>query len=92
LGSTIVTQHQFPLHLIFRLKEFHSRERGKFRRDYIFFDPTSRRLYLSHGSEVLVVNADTGQEEGKISGLKVSHGTAIALDSGRGFVTDERYG
>src|SRR4029077_3555374 len=41
--------------------------------DYITFDPDSRRLYLSHGSEVLVVNADTGKEEGKISGLKQSH-------------------
>jgi hypothetical protein len=25
--------------------------------DYITFDPDSRRLYVSHGSEVLVVNA-----------------------------------
>jgi outer membrane protein assembly factor BamB len=60
--------------------------------DYMFFDPTSRRLYLSHGSEVLVVNGDTGQEEGKISGLKMSHGTAISHDSGRGFVSDGEQG
>src|SRR5579863_6517501 len=46
--------------------------------DYITFDPDSRRLYLSHGSEVLVVNADTGKEEGKISGLKQSHGVAVS--------------
>jgi hypothetical protein len=30
--------------------------------DYITFDPGSRRLYLTHGTEVLVVNADTGAE------------------------------
>lgn len=45
--------------------------------DYITFDADSRRLYLTHGSEVLVVNADTGVEVGKISGLKVSHGVAV---------------
>jgi hypothetical protein len=50
--------------------------------DYITFDPVSRRLYLSHGSEVLVVNADTGKEEGKISGLKQSHGVAVVPEAG----------
>src|ERR1700757_4159919 len=53
--------------------------------DYITFDPDSRRLYLSHGSEVLVVNADTGEEEGKIPGLKLSHGVALIPELGRGF-------
>lgn len=60
--------------------------------DYITFDPESRRLYLSHGTEVLVVNADTGKEEGKISGLKVSHGVAVVPDLGRGFVSDGAQG
>jgi DNA-binding beta-propeller fold protein YncE len=60
--------------------------------DYIFFDSVSRRLYLSHGTEVLVVNADTGKEEGKISGLKLSHGTAVAHEFGRGFVSDGEQG
>jgi DNA-binding beta-propeller fold protein YncE len=56
--------------------------------DYITFDPDSRRLYVSHGSEVLVVNADTGEEEGKISGLKLSHGVAVVPEVGRGFISD----
>ena len=56
--------------------------------DYMTFDPDSRRLYLSHGSEVLVVNADTGKEEGKISGLKQSHGVAVVPEAGRGFISD----
>jgi DNA-binding beta-propeller fold protein YncE len=60
--------------------------------DYITFDPGSRRLYLSHGTEVLVVNADTGKEEGKISGLKLSHGVAVVPDLGRGFITDGAQG
>jgi DNA-binding beta-propeller fold protein YncE len=56
--------------------------------DYITLDPESRRVYLSHGTEVLVVNADTGKEEGKISGLKRSHGVAVVPDLGRGFISD----
>jgi hypothetical protein len=60
--------------------------------DYMTFDPDSRRLYLSHGSEVLVVNADTGKEEGKISGLKLSHGVAVVPEVGRGFISDGAQG
>jgi DNA-binding beta-propeller fold protein YncE len=60
--------------------------------DYITFDPGARRLYLSHGTEVLVVNADTGKEEGKISGLKLSHGVAVVPELGRGFVSDGAQG
>src|SRR5580692_13042339 len=60
--------------------------------DYITLDLGSRRLYLSHGTEVLVVNADTGKAEGKISGLKQSHGIAVAPDVGRGFISDGAQG
>jgi hypothetical protein len=60
--------------------------------DYITFDPGSRRLFLSHGIEVLVVNADTGKEEGKIAGLKVSHGVAVVAEVGRGFISDGAQG
>jgi hypothetical protein len=60
--------------------------------DYITFDPDSRRLYLTHGSEVLVVNADTGDAVGKISGLKVSHGVAVVPEVGRGFISDGEQG
>jgi len=60
--------------------------------DYITFDPEARRLYLSHGSEVVVVNADSGKEEGKISGLKVSHGVAVVPEAGKGFISDGEQG
>ncbi len=60
--------------------------------DYITFDPGSSRLYLTHGTEVLVVNADTGAEEGKITGLKLSHGVAVVPDLGRGFISDGAQG
>ena len=60
--------------------------------DYITFDPGSQRLYVTHGTEVLVVNADTGAEEGKISGLKLSHGVAVVPELGRGFISDGAQG
>jgi DNA-binding beta-propeller fold protein YncE len=56
--------------------------------DYIAFDPGSRNLFLSHGTEVLVVSADSGKVKGKISGLKVSHGVAVIPDLRRGFISD----
>ena len=60
--------------------------------DYITVDPASRRIYLSHGTEVLVVNADTGTLEGKISGLKLSHGVALVPGLDHGFITDGEQG
>lgn len=56
--------------------------------DYITFDPAARRIYLSHGTEVLVVEADTGALAGKITGLKRCHGVALVSDLSRGFITD----
>jgi len=60
--------------------------------DYITVDSASRRVYLSHGTEVLVVNADTGALEGKISGLKRCHGVALVSGLSRGFITDGAQG
>src|ERR1035437_4410796 len=45
--------------------------------DYINFDSVSRRVYLSHGTEFLVVDADEGAIVGAISGLKRDHGVAL---------------
>ena len=56
--------------------------------DYITFDAATRRVYLSHGTEVKVLNADSGAVVGTISGLKRSHGVVALNDLGRGFITD----
>lgn len=60
--------------------------------DYMTFDAGSGRLYLSHGTEVLVVDASSGKELGKIGGMKVSHGVAVVPEAGRGFITDGAQG
>lgn len=56
--------------------------------DYISFDETTRHLYLSHGTEVKVVNADTGEIVGTIPGFERNHGIALVKDLNKGFVTD----
>jgi DNA-binding beta-propeller fold protein YncE len=56
--------------------------------DYITVDPVARRVFLSHGTEVLVVDADTFALIGRISGLKLAHGTLILRDIGRGYISD----
>jgi len=61
---------------------------GKEYFDYITVDGPARRVYLTHGTEVKVVDADSGAVVGTISGLKRSHGVALVKDLGKGFITD----
>lgn len=56
--------------------------------DYITLDPEARRVYVSHGTEVVVLNADNYSVVGKIEGLSRCHGIAIAKDLGKGFISD----
>ena len=56
--------------------------------DYITVDSAARRVYLSHGTEIKVIDADSGALVGNITGLKQDHGVAIASEFGRGFITD----
>ena len=56
--------------------------------DYITFDATARRVYLSHGTEVQVLDADSGAVVGKVTGLKRDHGIALVPELGRGFISD----
>jgi DNA-binding beta-propeller fold protein YncE len=60
--------------------------------DYITVDSPARRVYLSHGTEIKVINADTGALIGNITGLKQDHGVAIAHEFGRGFISDGAQG
>ena len=56
--------------------------------DYITVDSHARRVYASHGSEVKVVDADSGAVVGTISGLKQCHGIALVEELGKGFISD----
>jgi hypothetical protein len=56
--------------------------------DYITVDPDARRVYVSHGTEVQVVDADKYTVVGTIGGLKRSHGVALVKEIGKGFISD----
>ena len=58
--------------------------------DYILVDSEARRVYISHGSHVVVMNADTYAIEGDIPETPGVHGIAVATDLGRGFISAGR--
>ncbi len=56
--------------------------------DYIMVDSSARRVYVSHGTEIKVIDADNGTLIENITGLKQDHGVAVADEFGRGFISD----
>ena len=56
--------------------------------DYLTIDGSARRLYVSHGTQVEVLDVDSGAIVGKIPNTMGVHGIAIAPELGRGFVSD----
>jgi YVTN family beta-propeller protein len=54
--------------------------------DYLMADSQGRRLYVSHDTEVVVIDLDTRKIVGKVPGSKV-HGVAVVPEVGRGFVS-----
>src|SRR6266699_1891761 len=56
--------------------------------DYLIIDEAAPRLYLSHGTQVEVLDVDSGSVVGKIPNTLGVHGIAIAPELGRGFVSD----
>ena len=56
--------------------------------DYLTIDDAARRLYVSHGTQVEVLDVDSGAIVGKIENTLGVHGIAVAVDLGRGFVSD----
>jgi DNA-binding beta-propeller fold protein YncE len=60
--------------------------------DYVTVDSAARRVYLSHGTEIKVIDADSGALIRNITGLKQDHGVAVASEFGRGFISDGAQG
>jgi DNA-binding beta-propeller fold protein YncE len=58
--------------------------------DYLTFDSTGHRLFVTHQTRVLVVNPDNGTVLGEIAGLNGAHGVALAYGAGHGFATSGR--
>ena len=60
--------------------------------DYLTVDSKARRVYISRGTHVMVVDADTAAVVGDIPGTNGVHGIAIASEMDKGFVSDGRDG
>jgi YVTN family beta-propeller protein len=56
--------------------------------DYLTVDDAGRRLYVSHGTQVEVLDVDSGAVVGNIPNTLGVHGIAIAAEFGRGFVSN----
>ncbi len=58
--------------------------------DYLIVDEAGRRVYISHATQVEVLDADSYEIKGTIPDTKGVHGIAIASDLGRGFTSNGR--
>jgi DNA-binding beta-propeller fold protein YncE len=80
LASTLAAAK--PYHVIKRIPIF-----GESDWDYITADTQARRLYVPNGTQVVVLDLDSGAIVGKITGLEDAHGVAIAREFGHGFIS-----
>ena len=58
--------------------------------DYVAVDSAARHVFVSHGSHVVVLDADSEAVIGDIPDTQGVHGIAIATDAGRGFTSNGR--
>ncbi len=56
--------------------------------DYLTVDPASEKLYVSHGSQVNILNKTTGDSIGIIKTEKDVHGIALVHDLGKGYISN----
>src|ERR1700757_78494 len=60
--------------------------------DYLTADASARRLYISRGTHVIVLDLDSGKNVGDIPDTQGVHGIALAPDLGRVFTSNGREG
>src|SRR5437899_12786805 len=58
--------------------------------DYLSVDEAGRRLYVSHGTKVVVIDIDKDAVLGEIADTPGVHGVAVASELGRGFSSNGR--
>ncbi len=58
--------------------------------DYLTVDSAARRVYVSHATRVVILDADAGKVVGEIPNTDGVHGIALAPELGRGFVSNGR--
>lgn len=55
--------------------------------DYLTVDNAARRLYVSHGTHVVLIDLETNKKIGDIPDTPGVHGIAVANDLNRGFIS-----
>jgi YVTN family beta-propeller protein len=68
------------------LKTFHIAIAGKW--DYIAVGPGNNRLYVSHGTQVNILNETTGDSIGVIENTEGIHGIAFDKENNKGFTSN----
>jgi hypothetical protein len=68
------------------LKTFEVGGSGKW--DYLTVDAESRRLYVTQGTRVVVLDADQGTKLGEIGETAGAHGVALVPQGNRGFISN----
>jgi DNA-binding beta-propeller fold protein YncE len=58
--------------------------------DYLTFDSHTRKLFISRGTKVIVLDVDSGKLAGEIPNTEGVHGIALAPDLNRGFTSNGR--
>jgi DNA-binding beta-propeller fold protein YncE len=56
--------------------------------DYLTVDADARRVYVTHGTEVDVLNADDYSLVGRIGGFQQCHAVIVLKELGKGYITD----
>src|SRR5215510_9768570 len=69
-------------------KIFHIKSDGWW--DYIAADPASNKLYVSHGTQVNIVDKNTGDSAGVILNTTGVHGIAFVHDLNKGYTSNGR--
>jgi DNA-binding beta-propeller fold protein YncE len=58
--------------------------------DYLKIDSEARRMYISRGTKVVVIDADSGKPVDEIADTQGVHGIALAREFGKGFTSNGR--
>lgn len=56
--------------------------------DYLSIDSAAKRLYVTHGTEIVVIDTATNQIVGRIADTPRVHGIVLVPELGRGFTTN----
>jgi YVTN family beta-propeller protein len=83
--TTSVLQAQNTFHIV---STFHIASPGGW--DYIAVGPGNNRLYVSHGTQVNILNQATGDSLGVIDSTIGVHGIAFDKDLGKGYTSNGR--